>query len=75
MVTFKTKAIQADLGIFTHYSGISMTYSTHGHISYILAANSKRPIRKKKKKTKYSYVEEIEWADFFSFLTKIFHNI
>ena len=29
--------------------GEGMAYSIHGHISYILEANSKRPIRKKRK--------------------------
>ena len=54
-----------------------MTYSIHGHISYILEVNSKRPIREKTKEVENekNYVEEIECADFFPFLTKIFHNI
>ena len=41
-----------------------LQYSIHGHISYILEANSKRPIREKKIRNK-SYVEEIERGDFF----------
>ena len=49
-----------------------MDYSIHGHISYILEANSKRPISKMVRNS--SFVEEIEWGDFLSFLTKIFHN-
>ena len=49
-----------------------MAYSIHGHISYILGVNSKRPIREKVKNR--SFVQQIEWCEFFSFLTKIFHN-
>ena len=60
-----------------------MAYSIHSHISYIIEDNSKRSIRKKKRIRKRSYVEEIEWADFFVvvvvvclfFLIKIFGNI
>ena len=49
-----------------------MAYSIHGHVSYILEANSKMSIRQKEKnyKTKYSYVEEVERADFFVFSNK-----
>ena len=50
-----------------------MAYSIPDHISYILEADSKRPIREKKMRN-ISYTEEIEWSDIFSFLTKIFHN-
>ena len=45
-----------------------MAYSIHGRISYILEAIG----------NKLSYVKKLNglrWADFFSFLTKIFHNI
>ena len=53
-----------------------MEYSIYGHISYILEINPKKRIREKKKRNrKLGYVEEIEWAYFFSFLAKIFHNI
>ena len=50
-----------------------MAFSKHGHISSILEANSKRPIREKNIRNR-SYVEEIESGDFFPFLAKIFHN-
>ena len=53
-----------------------MEYSIYGYISYILETNLKKRIREKKKRNrKRSYVEEIECADFFSFLAKIFLNI
>ena len=43
----------------------------------ILEANSKRPISKERKEigNKVKLVEQVEWTYFFSFLTKIFHNI
>ena len=46
-----------------------MAYSIHGHISYILETNSKRPIRAKKIRNR-NYVEEIECDDFFPFFNK-----
>ena len=49
-----------------------MAYSIHSHISYVLEVNSKRLLGKKMRNR--SYAEEIKWGDFFSFLTKIFHN-
>ena len=42
-----------------------MAYLIPNHISYILEANSERLMRKKRIKKRSSYVEEIEWADFF----------
>ena len=47
---------------------MSYTIRWAGHISYILDANSKKSIGKKEKKR--SYVEEIEFTDFFFFSSK-----
>ena len=52
----------------------TMAYAIYGPISYILEADSKRPVWEKKK-IEYEVAEEIEWANFFSFLAKIFRNI
>ena len=54
---------------------LPMAYSIQGHISYILEANSKRPIREKKKinRKRSKLFKEIEWADLFSLRPKIFH--
>ena len=56
----------------------TMAYLIHSHISYILEANSKRPIREKKKtnrKQSKAVLKKLNRLTFFSFLTKIFHNI
>ena len=45
-----------------------MVCSIQGHISYILEAYSKRPIGKKR--AMESYVEGIEWTNFFFFSNK-----
>lgn len=48
--------------------GIPMTYTIHAHISYILEANSKRPIREKK--NRISKRSKLCWRNWMGFSNK-----